>query len=431
MARRIRDADLETRAARRHLKGRGKPYYRSIEEGLHLGYRKAKGRRGKSAGAGKWVARHYVGAQSYVLETIAIADDLSDADGVAILYYWQAQQKAREHMVRRVHVANGISTGPLTVRAAVEAYLEFLESNRKTSTDARYRANAFICPTLGNIEVATLTADVLRQWLVAMAKAPARLRTKPGAKQRHREPTDDGEALRRRRSSANRVWTVLRGALNHAFAEDKVPSDAAWRKVRPFRGVDAARVRYLTVPEAARLISAADAEFRPLVRAALATGARYGELAALRASDFNPDSGTVHVRTSKSGQGRYIVLNDEGAVLFTGLAAGRDGDELLLRRANGEPWGKSHQARPMAEACERANIKPPISFHGLRHTYASLSVMGDVPLMVIAENLGHADTRMVQRHYGHMSRSYVADAIRAGAPRFGFKPQERPARLQI
>ena len=43
------------------------------------------------------------------------------------------------------------------------------------------------------------------------------------------------------------------------------------------------------------------------------------------------------------------------------------------------------------------------------------------PLMVVAKNLGHADTRMVERHYGHLAPSYVADAIRAGAPRFSTK----------
>jgi triacylglycerol esterase/lipase EstA (alpha/beta hydrolase family) len=42
-----------------------------------------------------------------------------------------------------------------------------------------------------------------------------------------------------------------------------------------------------------------------------------------------------------------------------------------------------------------------------------------VPLMVVAKNLGHSDTRMVEKHYGHLAPSYVADAIRAGAPRFG------------
>jgi hypothetical protein len=37
---------------------------------------------------------------------------------------------------------------------------------------------------------------------------------------------------------------------------------------------------------------------------------------------------------------------------------------------------------------------------------------------VVAKNLGHVDTRMVERHYGHLAPSFIADAIRAGAPRF-------------
>jgi integrase len=76
----------------------------------------------------------------------------------------------------------------------------------------------------------------------------------------------------------------------------------------------------------------------------------------------------------------------------------------------------------MAAAVARAKIAPKISFHGLRHSYASLSIMGGVPLMVVARNLGHRDTRMVERHYGHLSESYISDAIRAGAPRFGVEP---------
>jgi hypothetical protein len=45
--------------------------------------------------------------------------------------------------------------------------------------------------------------------------------------------------------------------------------------------------------------------------------------------------------------------------------------------------------------------------------------MNGVPLMVVARNLGHVDTRMVERHYGHLAPSYVVDAIRAGAPKWG------------
>jgi hypothetical protein len=39
--------------------------------------------------------------------------------------------------------------------------------------------------------------------------------------------------------------------------------------------------------------------------------------------------------------------------------------------------------------------------------------MRGVPLAVIASQLGHADTRMVEKHYGHLAPSYVADTVRA------------------
>ena len=90
MARTVRDAKLETRAAREKLEARGKPYYRALEPGLHLGYRKAKGRRGRKV-AGSWICRLYVGDQNYRVERIGTADDFSDADGVAVLSFKHAQ----------------------------------------------------------------------------------------------------------------------------------------------------------------------------------------------------------------------------------------------------------------------------------------------------------------------------------------------------
>jgi len=413
MARKVRDATLDTREARGKLKPRGKPYWRTIERGLHLGYRRLRGK------AGTWWARHYLGGQAYEIESVGIADDLSDADGVAILSYWQAQTNARERMVSRAHHAAG-KTGPLTVKDAIEQYLEWLESNRRSAYDARRRAEAFIYPKLGDLECDALTADALRKWHVGVAKEAPRIRTASGKVQRHRDfDGKDENAIRRRRASANRVLTILKAGLNRAWRDGKLSSDTAWRRVEPFENVDAARVRYLTVAEAKRLINGCEREFRPLVQAALQTGARYGELIRLQVHDFNPDAGTIAIRQSKSGDSRHVVLTEEGATLFKQLVAGRSGHEPLLRHRNGEAFAKSQQSRPMIEACERARIKPRISFHVLRHTWASLAVMNGVPLLVVAKNLGHADTRMVEKHYGHLAPSYIADAIRAGAPRFG------------
>ena len=49
--------------------------------------------------------------------------------------------------------------------------------------------------------------------------------------------------------------------------------------------------------------------------------------------------------------------------------------------------------------------------------------MGGVPLFVLAKALGHASTIMVERHYGHLAPSYIAEAIRKVAPRFGIEPE--------
>ena len=141
-------------------------------------------------------------------------------------------------------------------------------------------------------------------------------------------------------------------------------------------------------------------------------------MAALLVNDFNLDSGTLQVRTSKSGKGRHIVRLGGNCVL-PNLTIGRSSRDRLLTKSDGGKWADTHQSRPMKAACVGARIDPPASFHILRHSYASLLIMNGAPLLVVAQNLGHADTRMVERHYGHLAASYVADAIRAAAPRFG------------
>jgi integrase len=150
----------------------------------------------------------------------------------------------------------------------------------------------------------------------------------------------------------------------------------------------------------------------------LETGCRYSELARLEVSDFNKVPGTLHVRKSKSAKARHVVLTAEGVSFFSDATAGRSPSELIFTRENGARWGHGNQGWYVREANARGNIDPPIHFHLLRHTWASLSVMNAMPLVVVAKNLGHVDTRMVEKVYGHLAPSFIADAIRAGAPRF-------------
>jgi integrase len=427
MARTVKDAKLDSRNARDKLKPRARPYYKMLIPGtLSLGYRRRQGGRGAQ---GRWLVRCYVGRNAsgigspYREKEIGLADDFRDADGVAIFSYAQAQARALEWRPDKHADGQKALNGPLRVAGAIERYLTALEHQGRPVADARLRADLHILPPLGSELVENLTTERLRRWLADTAKLPPRVRQKAGATApRFRVVTEDDETKRQRRSTANRTLTILKAALNHAFDEGLAKSNTAWgRRLAPFRQVDTPRTRYLTVAEAKRLVNSSNPpEFRNLVVAGLQTGCRYGELARLKVADFNPNAGTLTVWLSKSGRSRHIHLTTEGVEFFRSITAGRAGDEIMLPSPGGGQWGKSEQARPMTAAVERAKISPSISIHALRHTYASLSVMNGVPLHVVARNLGHADTRMVEKTYSHLTDSYLKEAIRKGAPTFGF-----------
>ena len=285
MARTVHDASLGSRTARADLKPSGQPYYRNLEPGLlHLGYRKPK------SGAGKWLARVYAGDGNYRHYPIGVTDDLADADNKLFFSFKQAQECARK--ILREQAGGGVGT----VADAVAAYLKYLEDESRSAAsvkNVRHTLEAHVIPELGDIELAKLTSETLKDWFVALSRKPARVRTREGQPPRHRAHSDDPDRKRARRVSANRARASLVAALNHAFIVGHIGSDLAWRRVRPFKGVDMAKVRYLTIAESKRLINATSPEFRPLLQAAFLTGARYGGLAQLVVSDFNPDANTL------------------------------------------------------------------------------------------------------------------------------------------
>ena len=76
----------------------------------------------------------------------------------------------------------------------------------------------------------------------------------------------------------------------------------------------------------------ADPQFRLLARGALETGARYGELRRLVVGDYNPDSGSLHVRKSKTGRERHTILTMDGRSFFDQLIVGQPKDCPDLRQ---------------------------------------------------------------------------------------------------
>lgn len=416
MARRLKSPKLDTRSARASLKVRDTPYWISISPGRSLGYRKGKK-------AGKWQAQFTAEDGSRPKTTLGTADDTEDADGKDILSYAEALEAARRwfNAMRGGLVVDG-SSGPFTVEKAVQAYMaDYQTRSGKASDRMQSYINAHIIPDLGGIAVSKLTKHRLVKWHRDLASKPPRLRTRRGSEQQYRETSADPDAERRRKSTANRVLTILKSALNFCFesAEYPVYDDTSWKTVRPFKNADQPKIRSLTDAETTRLLNASDGALRRLISSGLLTGGRYGELTKALVRHFNSDSKTLLLTETKNGKPRHIALTDEGVRFFEGITAGREPDERLIVKDDGTVWGRSHQTRPLAEACKRAKIEPAIGFHVIRHTYGSRLAMKGVPMAVIAAQLGHEGTRITERHYAHLAPSHVADAIRANLGEFG------------
>lgn len=408
MARRIKNVKLDTRTARRDLKQDKNPYWTRVDRNSHLGYR-------KGAKGGYWIARVRLD-DGFRMQSIGTADDTSDADGLEILDYFQALDKSRAWFEQAARIEKGVGKAKFTVSDALDEYIEYLEMHGKSAQRAKYCIEAYIRDVFGSTLVSNLQAKKISDWHKKLVDDKPRKRAKKGEVSFNDNASKEDDYLRKRKATANRILTILKAALNRAYNEGKVASDDAWRRVKPYRNVDSAKIRFLTLSECGRVVNACDLDFKPLVQAGLLTGCRYGELINMRVQDYHEDSGTLFIPDSKSGKPRHVTLEVQGQRFFARHVIGKSGGAYMFTRKDGEQWGRSHQTRRLKDACKRAGIFPVISFHILRHTHASQLVQRGVPLPVIAAQLGHADTRVCEKHYAHLTPNYISDTIRAHFP---------------
>jgi len=407
VARTAKNSRVDSRSARLKLAPRREPYWTKLSSGCYLGYRRI-------ANGGSWIARlrdKATGRRAYA--ALGAADDYRDADNVGTFDFDHAQELARAYFRTEAEKLSGDWTpshDTITVAEGMALYLaDYEQRDGKSLANTRNVINAHILPDLGPVAISRLSRGRIAGWRDKLVKSAPRARSKRGQGVTFRK---GGSSKRKRQSTANRILTVLKAGLNFLLRDGKISCRPVWEQVAPFKNVDSARVRFLNDNEARDLIEGCGPDFRDLVTAALLTGCRYGELGALTVADYDPQGGSVFIAESKSGKSRDVYLTAEGKALFDRLCAGRAKGERALLKANGKRWGKSDQQRPLRVAIDAAKIEP-LTFHELRHTYASRLVMRGVSMAVVARQLGHADSRMVEKHYGHLAPSYVASTVRS------------------
>jgi integrase len=391
MARSARSSTLETRSARLRLPIAKKPVFVKIAPGVGLGYR-------RNRTAGTWVARAADGKGANWTKAIGNADDFDDADGAAILDYWQAQEKART--IGRVERGAG-NTKPVTVAEALDAYEADLKT-RGGDTSNVSRVRGHISQALLDKVVALLASRELRRWRDGLAKtlAPA---------------------------TVNRTSTVLKAALNLAAEHDtRITNGRAWET-----GLatipDAQQSRNVILPEEVvrGLVAAAyqhSQEFGLLVEVDAVTGARPSQLARLEVQDLqaNRSDPRLMMPSSRKGRGKKAVshrpvpISPALAKKLAVVASGRPAIAPLLVKPSGEPWRKSDHSRLFARAAKAAGQDPSeATIYALRHTNIVRQLLANVPTRIVAVN-HDTSVAMIERTYSRFIGDH-SDALARAA----------------
>jgi integrase len=229
------------------------------------------------------------------------------------------------------------------------------------------------------------------------------------------------------------VHVLLRSALAEAVEAGLLqvnPADQIPKRQRPTHRHTKAEGKYWEPGEAHRfLVSTAEDRWHALWALGLNTGARRGELLALRWHDVDRDTGKITFSrnrvvvngdvvegTPKSGKSRRVDVDPDTLIVLRHWAkrqlAETGRSEFIFTDEIGEPVRPDRVNHLFSQACATAGVRD-IGPHGMRHTAATLLLRAGVPLHVVSERLGHADTTITASLYAHVLQGQQADAAQA------------------
>lgn len=261
------------------------------------------------------------------------------------------------------------------------------------------------------LSLAEVTADRIsaaRDALAEEAFARGRARKDPETGK-----SVEAKQYKRSGSTINRYIAALSHALSFAVKDRRVlernPVSDVRRKKEP-RG----RTRFLSDEERTGLLKAcansAWPELLTLVLLAITTGARKGELIALKWADVDLKMGRALVRESKNDEPRTLPLAGNALEALRELKLRNSArSQHVFPQPSGFPGPYEHFDKHWYAALEEAGIGN-FHFHDLRHTTASMLAAQGASLLEIADVLGHKTLAMVKR-YSHLVVDHKAKVI--------------------
>jgi len=332
----------------------------------------------------------------------------------------EAERELRR-LLRALDTREHVDPSRITVREWLSTWLDATRAEVAPKSAERYSeiVNNFLAPALGNLQLAKLAAvyiqDAYNGWASGAAGATARRGLAP---------------LTRRH-----IHRILSSALARAVEQQLIarnPCDV-FRKRLP--KVERREMATLTAEQSARLLAAVrHSHIYWPVLIALATGARRGEVLAIRWRNVDLDRRTVRIvesleqtqsglrfKSPKTDRARAVTLpsftvdelrrlKQEQAESLLMLGVRQTGDTLVCARRDGEPLQPQSLTHEFPRFLARLKDFPRVRFHDLRHSHATQLLLAGVHPKVAQERLGHSTVTTTLDLYSHVTATMQEDA---------------------
>ena len=330
-------------------------------------------------------------------------------------------EKELRRLLRSIDTGEHVDPTRITVREWLVSWLAAVRAEIAPKTHERYSelVNHFLAPGLGNLLIAKLAPVHIQETYASWAER-GRRDGKPG-----------GLSAQTRRH----LHRVLSAALSRAVEQQIIarnPCDV-FRKRLP--KVERHEMTALDTAQSRQLLDAIRNHrvYWPVL-IALATGARRGEISALRWRNLDLDRGTARIVESleqtkaglrfkppKSGKARAVTLpafaldelrrlKREQAQALLRLGVRQNGDTLLCTRADGQPMPPRSLTHEFAKLSGKVDGVPRVRFHDLRHSHATQLLLAGVHPKVAQERLGHSSISVTPDLYSHVTETMQEDA---------------------
>lgn len=319
---------------------------------------------------GKWVWRAMIRRKGYAVQSATFDTRIQARD-------WAEQIEAE--MGRGTFVAR-TEAEATTLTLALDRYAVEVSSRKVSADREKYFIRSWRATPLAARHLAAIRGHDIAEWV--------RAREAQGL---------SANTIRLHLALLSHLFNTARTAWGMESLSNPVELVKGQRPKLP-----PGRTRRLEGDEEARLLANAGLGFAPVIRWALATAMRRGEIAGLRWEHVDTVRRSAHLPETKNGHARSVPLSREVLAILAEIPRG----------PSGSVFGMTDNAITLAmkKACPKAGIKG-LTFHDLRHEAISrLFERADLDAMEIARISGHRTLSMLSR-YTHLRAHKLADRM--------------------